>query len=96
MPRHPPKTYREISRRVPAPDTGVQPAEPRDRSADPSITERVEDLIATLNLPIGFEVAGRCVKLRGTVPDAATAARIERAVEAIDGVEDVESYLRVG
>lgn len=46
-------------------------------------------------MPIGFEIAGHTVKLRGTVPDHATSVRIEHAVEEIDGVEDVENYLRV-
>jgi hypothetical protein len=96
MRRHPPRTYNEITRRtVPDPDSGFRAPMSEPIPRDASIAERVEDLIASLNQAIGFEVSGRSVKLRGMVADNATSARIERAIAALEGVDEVENYLRV-
>lgn len=92
-----PHSYDQITRdTVVDPDGSLRPPNHNARLPDRALWQCVSDALIELNSSVGFKIADRDVILRGRVPDASTARRIEHAIAEIDGVEKVWNHLTVG
>jgi hypothetical protein len=102
----PPRSYDEIiAHTVPEPDSSFRPT-PRQRAdafsyvpppADEALAAKVDEALRELGADhLSFEVDGNRVILRGPVADMHTWRRIDAAVRAILGVEEIDNRTHVG
>jgi osmotically-inducible protein OsmY len=101
-----PKTYDDIiARTVPDPDSSIRPTAQQRREAyayvqpprDEALAAKVGEALREIGAEhLSFEVDGDRVILRGAVSDIHTWRRIDAAVRAIDGVEEIDNRTHVG
>ena len=102
----PPRTYDEIvARTVPDPDSSFRPT-PRQREEalthvepprDVALAAKVDEALREVGAEhLAFEVDGLRVILRGAVPDLRTWHRIDAAVRAIEGAEEIDNRTHIG
>lgn len=90
-------TYDEITRQtVLEPDGSLRPPTAAEAVDVKVLRARVIDAIQANGLfDIGFDIDGTRVLLTGQVRDTATRGRIERIIAAVDGVEHIQSGIRI-
>jgi osmotically-inducible protein OsmY len=101
-----PRTYDEIvARTVPDPDSSFRPTPQQREEAlahvepprDVALAAKVDEALREIGADyLSFEVDGARVILRGAVPNLRTWHRIDAAVRAIDGVEEIDNRTHIG
>lgn len=101
----PPRTYDEIvARTVPDPDSSFRPTAQQRIEArrvqpprDVALAAKVDEALREVGADhLAFEVDGLRVILRGVVPDLRTWHRIDAAVRAITGAEEIDNRTHIG
>jgi hypothetical protein len=101
-----PRTYDDIvARTVPEPDSSYRPTKQQVREAldyvqpprDEALAAKVDEALREIGAEhLSFEVDGDRVILRGPVVNLRTWQRIDAAVRAIVGVEEIDNRTHIG
>ena len=101
-----PRTYDEIvARTVPDPDSSQRPTPQQRQEAlayvqpprDEALAVKVDEALREIGADhLAFEVDGARVILRGPVADLRTWHRIDAAVQAVIGVEEIDNRTHIG